>query len=92
MWDEIFPTLMYGTIYLVAPANIGKSNFVLNWTRGILDNTKDAIAVDFVFDDSQDKRHRFMAASTGRMHLKDITLPSALDPQDKRREQRKRSI
>lgn len=68
--------------------NCGKSNFSNCLMLGILDNTKDSIAIDFILDDDTETRVHQLAAAKGMLPVDLISLPGLMAEDDPRRQQR----
>lgn len=86
--DSAIRSLKSGVILVGGVENCGKSNFTNSLEMGVLDNTNDVLAIDIILDDDQETRMHQLAAARGRLPMDLMTVPSLMEREDKRREER----
>lgn len=64
-----FPTLRDGLIYIIAPENVGKSMYILNWGYNVLQYTENSRWLDFSLDDSEGDRWSYLLARSGDLPI-----------------------
>lgn len=89
--DTMLRSLKSGMWLFGGVENCGKSNFANVLEIGILDNTEDAIVVDIILDDDRETRIHQLAAARGHLPMDLMTVPSLMEENDKRRQQREKA-
>jgi replicative DNA helicase len=69
MLNDAVPELTAGTVFIIAPENVGKSMFMLNLGYGTLLADPNVFWLDFSLDDSVENRYGYLMARAGQMPI-----------------------
>jgi hypothetical protein len=81
--NQTFADLTSGLAVVAGRANAGKSSWLINVQKGVIENNDDVIVVDLSFDDPPRKRlQQYVACNSGLRYTK-ISSPGSLKPFEK---------